>query len=335
PTRRSSDLMLQTKNENPQNMLTGRVPGVRVWQRSAEPGTFSTNFDIRGFGSPLVVIDGVPRSMEEFQRLNPNDIEDISALKDASAAIYGVRGANGVLLVTTKKGSKEGKTTVSYNGSYTWQKPSGLPLLADPFQTMTLYNERAMNTISGGNIIYDEEDFEEFRNGTRRITDWNALVFSDYSPQMQHDISISGGDEKTQYYIAGGYFFQEGFFRSGDLNYEKYNIRSNISTEIARGLKLDLNLSGIADERNTPYSDAVSIIRNFWRQGVLFPAYADPDNTMLNYEGLDLEENTVAKMTSDVSGFRKYKQRYFQSTASLNFDFGTVKIGRASCTERV
>ena len=316
--------MLQTKNENPQNMLTGRVPGVRVWQRSAEPGTFSTNFDIRGFGSPLVVIDGVPRSMEEFQRLNPNDIEDISALKDASAAIYGVRGANGVLLVTTKKGSKEGKTTVSYNGSYTWQKPSGLPLLADPFQTMTLYNERAMNNISGGNIIYDEEDFEEFRNGTRRITDWNALVFSDYSPQMQHDISISGGDEKTQYYIAGGYFFQEGFFRSGDLNYEKYNIRSNISTEIARGLKLDLNLSGIADERNTPYSDAVSIIRNFWRQGVLFPAYADPDNTMLNYEGLDLEENTVAKMTSDVSGFRKYKQRYFQSTASLNFDFGTV-----------
>lgn len=316
--------MLQTKNENPQNMLTGRVAGVRVWQKSAEPGTFSNNFDIRGFGAPLVVIDGVPRTMEEFQRMNPNDIEDISALKDASAAIYGVRGANGVLLVTTKKGSKEGETTVSYNGSYTWQRPSGLPMLADPFQTMTLYNERTMNNINGGNIIFQEEDFEEFRNGTRRTTDWNSLVFSDFSPQTQHDLSISGGNEKTQYYIAAGYFFQEGFFKSGDLNYEKYNLRSNISTELAKGLKLDLNLSGIADQRNTPYSSAVDIIRNYWRQGVLFPAYADAEQTMLSYEGLDLEENTVAKMTADVSGYRKFKQKYFQSSAALNFDFGTV-----------
>src|SRR5690606_13510156 len=128
--------------------------GVRVWQRTAEPGTYSNNFDIRGFGAPLVVIDGIPRTMEEFQRLNPNDIEDISALKDGSAAIYGVRGANGVLLVTTKKGSTDGKTTVNYNGSYTFQRPSGLPLLADPFETMTIYNERAMNDINGGNIVY-------------------------------------------------------------------------------------------------------------------------------------------------------------------------------------
>ncbi len=316
--------MLQTKNENPQNMLTGRIAGVRVWQTSAEPGTYSANFDIRGFGPPLVVIDGIPRTMAEFQRLNPNDIEDISALKDASAAIYGVRGANGVLLVTTKKGSTDGKTTVSYNGSYTWQKPSGLPMLADPFETMTLYNERAMNNINGGTLIFDDEDFEDFRNGRRRTTDWNSLVFSDFSPQMQHDLSISGGNEKTQYYIAGGYFFQEGFFKSGDLNYEKYNIRSNITTEIAQGLKLDLNLSGIADQRNTPYSSAVDIIRNYWRQGVLFPAFADAEQTMLSYEGLDLEENTVAKMRADVSGYRKYKQKYFQSSASLDFDLGTV-----------
>jgi TonB-dependent SusC/RagA subfamily outer membrane receptor len=116
--------MRQTKNENPQNMLTGRIAGVRVWQRSSEPGTFSTNFDIRGFeGTPLVVIDGVPRSMSDFQRLNSTDIDDISVLKDASAAIYGVRGASGVLLVTTKKGSKAGKPTVTYNGSYTFQRP--------------------------------------------------------------------------------------------------------------------------------------------------------------------------------------------------------------------
>lgn len=317
------DEMRQTKNENPQNMLTGRIAGVRVWQRSAEPGTFSNNFDIRGLGAPLVVIDGVPRSVTDFQRLNPNDIEDLSALKDASAAIYGVRAANGVILVTTKKGTK-GKTTISYNGSYTLQKPSGLPVLADPYQTMTLYNEKSMNNINGGSIIYGEDDFEAFRSGARRTTDWTSLVFSDFAPQTQHDISINGGTDKTQYYIGAGYLFQEGFFKSGDLNYNKINLRTNVTAELSRGLNFNINLSGIADQRNTPYSSAVDIIRNYWRQGVLFPAYADPENTMLSYEGLDLEENTVAKMYSDISGYRKYNQKYFQSSATLDFDFGTV-----------
>jgi TonB-linked SusC/RagA family outer membrane protein len=317
--------MLRTKNENPQNMLTGRIAGVRVWQRSSEPGTFNNNFDIRGFeGAPLVVIDGVPRTMADFQRLNPSDIDDVSVLKDASAAIYGVRGASGVLLVTTKKGVKGEKPTITYNGSFTLQQPTGFPRLADPYETMTLYNERSMNNINGGSIIYGPDKFEEFRSGARRSTDWNSLLIADFSPQTQHDISLSGGTDKTQYYVAGGYLFQEGFFKSGDLNYDKINLRSNINSELVKGLTFNLNVSGFVDERNTPYSSAVDIIRNYWRQGVLFPAYADAENTMLNYEGLDLEENTVAKMRADISGYRKYKQRNFQSSASLDFDFGTV-----------
>ncbi|MBN2485837.1 MAG: TonB-dependent receptor [Bacteroidales bacterium] len=318
------DEMRQTKNENPQNMLTGRIAGVRVWQRSAEPGAFANNLDIRGLGDPLVVIDGVPRTTEEFQRLNPNDIEDISVLKDASAAIYGLRSANGVVLVTTKKGSKSDRAKISYNGSYTWQTPASMPKLADVYESMTLYNERAMNKITGGNIIYREDAFEAYRNGTRKIDDWNKLVLADYSPQYQHDVSISGGTDKTQYYMGMGYFYQEGFFKSGDLNYSKYNLRSNISTEIAPGLKFEINLSGISDLQNNPYSSAVDIIRNYWRQGSLYPAYADPENTILNYEGLDLEENTVAKMTSDISGYRKYEKKYFQSSTALNYDFGNI-----------
>lgn len=316
--------LIKTKNENPQNMLAGKVAGVRVWQKSAEPGTYTSNFDIRGMGSPLVVIDGVPRTMAEFQRLNPNDVEDISVLKDASAAIYGLRSANGVILVTTKKGEQGKRAKVTYNGSYTLQKPSGMPVLADPFETMTIYNERSMNNVNGGHIIYQEDDFEAYRNGTRRAADWTSLLFSDYSPQSQHDLTISGGNDKTTYYMGFGYFFQEGFFKSGDLNYHKYNMRSNISTELSKGLTFDLNLSGIVDQRNTPYSSSVDIIRNYWRQGVLFPAYADPENTMLSYEGLDLEENTIAKMRADVSGYRKYNQKYFQSSAALNFDLETL-----------
>jgi TonB-linked SusC/RagA family outer membrane protein len=316
--------VIQTKNENVQNMLTGKIAGVRVWQKSAEPGTFNNNFDIRGFGAPLVIIDGVPRTMGEFQRLSPNDIDDISVLKDASAAIYGVRAANGVLLVTTKKGTSGGTMNVSYTGSFTFQQPSGMPTLADAFETMTIYNEKTMNNVNGGSIFYGPEKFEEYRNGTSRTTDWNALVFSNFSPQMQHDVSISGGNERTQYYISMGYFFQEGFFKSGDLNYNKTNLRSNITTRIAKGLKFELNLSGILDQRNNPYENTTTLIKSYWRQGTLYPAYADPENTMLNCEGLELEENTVAMMTSDVSGYRQYNQKYIQSSAALNYDFGTI-----------
>ncbi len=319
------DEMRRTKNENPQNMLTGRVPGVRVWQRSAEPGNFNSSFDIRGLGSPLVVIDGIPRTTADFQRLNPSDIEDISVLKDASAAIYGVRAANGVVLVTTKKGTKTGKTSVSLNSTYTFQRPSGLPTLADAYEAMTIENERVRNNIASPyNVVYPESSFEDFRTGKRRTTDWTSLIFSDYSPQTQQDLSITGGAEKSQYYVGLGHLYQEGFFKSGDLNYRKVNLRSNITAEVTKGLSFDLNLSGVVDQRNSPYSGSADIIRNYWRQGVLAPAYADPDNTMLNYDGLDLEENTVAKMTADISGYRKTGQKQIQSSASLNYDFAVL-----------
>src|ERR1700754_2095251 len=107
--------IVTTKNENVLNMLAGKVAGVRITQNTAEPGSFSNAFDIRGFGTPLVVIDGVPR--DNITRLDPNDIESISVLKDASAAIYGVRAANGVVLVTTKKG-KKGTVELNYSGNY-------------------------------------------------------------------------------------------------------------------------------------------------------------------------------------------------------------------------
>ncbi|MDR0729285.1 MAG: TonB-dependent receptor [Prevotellaceae bacterium] len=316
--------MRQTKNENPQNMITGRIAGVRVWQKSAEPGAYNNNFDIRGMGSPLVIIDGIPRSMDDFQRINPNDIEDISVLKDATAAIYGVRSGNGVVLVTTRRGSTDGKAKVRYNGAFTLQQPSGMPELADVYETIAIYNEKSMNNISGGSIVYDDDFAESYRNGTRRTTDWNEEVFASVAPQTQHDLSITGGTDKVQYYVGMGYFSQDGFFKSGDLNYNKFNVRSNISAKLLEGLTLDLNLSGVADQQNNPYSRTIDIIRSYWRQGVLFPAYVDPENTMLNYEGIELQENAVAMMTSDVSGYRKYNKKIFQSSAALNYDIGTL-----------
>ena len=142
--------MIKTKNENPQNMLTGRIPGLRVWQKSSEPGTFNNSFDIRGMGSPLIIIDGIPRSTEEFQRLNAMDIDDISVLKDASAAIYGVRAANGVVLVTTKKW-RSWKNGILLQ--WFLHFPTNLHVCLNCVILMnlsTLFNEMSMNNINGG-----------------------------------------------------------------------------------------------------------------------------------------------------------------------------------------
>lgn len=317
--------MIKTKNENPQNMLTGKMPGVRMWQRSAEPGAYASNFDIRGYegGGVLVVIDGIPRSMSDFQRMNSADIEDVSVLKDASAAIYGARSASGVLLVTTKKG-RPGETKVSYNGSYTFQVPSSMPELANVYDAMTVYNERSKSMSNPFSQIYTETDFEAYRSGRRTETNWNDLMVANWAPQTQHDLSINGGTEKTRYYVGLGYSYQEGFFKSGDLNYNKFNVRSNISTEVANGLTFDLNLSGLMDEQHNPYSSSTDIIRRYWSMGPLLEAYADPEHTMLNYQNLDQNENSVAFMTSDVSGYRTYNKKKFMSSAELKYDFGAA-----------
>lgn len=137
----ASDEIMTTKNENVQNMLTGKIPGVRIVQKSSEPGEFNNAFEIRGMGNPLVIVDGVPR--DNMNRINPSEIESISILKDASAAVYGVRAANGVVLITTKTG-KSGKVELDYNGSVGWQQATGLPVTGDAIDYMTLIDRKSV-----------------------------------------------------------------------------------------------------------------------------------------------------------------------------------------------
>lgn len=135
----SAEDIVTTKNENVQNMLTGKIAGVRIVQNTAEPGEFNNSFDIRGMGAPLIIVDGIPR--DNMSRIDPQDIENISVLKDASAAIYGVRAANGVVLITTKRG-KKGSISMEYNGNYGLQFPSGSPKSALAADAMTILNEK-------------------------------------------------------------------------------------------------------------------------------------------------------------------------------------------------
>jgi TonB-linked SusC/RagA family outer membrane protein len=316
--------ILTTKNENVQNMITGKIAGVRITQKTAEPGTFNNSFDIRGMGTPLVVIDGIPRTVADFQRLDPNDIEDLSVLKDASAAIYGVRAANGVVLVTTKKGNRNTTPELNYSNTFTLQVPSGMPATLDAIQFMTLRNEQALHNLNGGSPVWSEADFEAYRNGTKKSTDWYSTVFAKSYPQTQHNISVTGGSEKTTYHIGLGYLYQDGMFKSDDLKYHKYNIRSNITTEVAKGLTFDLNLNAVMDQKDRPYINPWEIIKTFWRTGPHNPAYADPEETMFFY-GLIAGDNPLAWIQSDVTGYNKNNQKWMQPTVSLKWDIPGVK----------
>lgn len=315
--------VITTKNENPQNMLTGKVPGVRIVQKSSEPGAFNNAFDIRGFGSPLIIIDGVPRSSADFQRLNGNDIENISVLKDASAAIYGVRAANGVVLITTKRG-KNNESILAYDGNYTWQFPSGLPKTVNIFDYMTLRNESAMHNVNGGSPIFNEQIFKDYETGVKKSYDWYPMVFKNSAPQTQHNLSVTGGTDKIQYYVGGGYLSQGSFFQTNDLNYKKYNLRTSITAKIAKRLTLDANINLVTETISQPFQSPWWIIRGFWRQGPQIPAYANDDPSK-PYHGLIEGDNPISFMSKDLSGYRIFKNNWVQPVVSLRYDVAGIK----------
>ena len=234
------------KTPNVTNALAGKLPGLRAVQRSGAPGDDAASIDIRGFGNALVIVDGVER---DFTQIDANDIESISILKDASAAVYGFKGANGVILVTTKKGEIS-KPTISYNGYYGFQQVTRFPELYDAYEYASLWNEAQMNI--GVAAPYSKEDLEKYKSGSDPAypnTNWWDSATRNSAPQMYHNLSVSGGAEKVKYYFSLGYTNQEGIWVTKDHNYKKYNVRSNISAEIVKGLTVGLQLSGRLDNR--------------------------------------------------------------------------------------
>src|SRR5690606_26959202 len=172
---------------------------------------------------------GVPRN--NMARLNPEDIESISVLKDASAAIYGVNSANGVILITTKKGA-QGEIDLSYSGSMLWQRPSNFPKLVDAVDWMTLYNERSSHNVDNHTRPYTDEQIEQYRSGELKSTDWVSAIFRNSAPQQMHTLNASGGSDRISFYSSLGLQKQESFLRTNAINYEIFNLRSNISAKI-------------------------------------------------------------------------------------------------------
>ena len=226
--------------------LSGKVPGMSVIQSSGQPGRDDGSIRIRGIGtfgdaSPLVLIDGMLGDMND---VNPSDVESISVLKDAaSSAIYGARAANGVILITTKKGSKNKISTITYEAYGGWQKLTNIPQYLSSAQYATLYNEARRN--DGLPPTYTAEEIQLYKNGNDPDnypdTDWIDQVFSEPGFQQNHSLSFLGGNEKIQYNTSMHYFEQNGLVK-GTGN-EKYNLRINLTNQLTKRLQTNVIVS--------------------------------------------------------------------------------------------
>ncbi len=252
-----------TKTENLISNIQGKMPGLLIRQKTGEPGVFNNMISIRGYGEPLIVIDGVTRTnggAEEFAQLNSEDIESISILKDASAAIYGMNAANGVIIVTTKKGSAQ-KARINYSSMVGLKAATGIEPTVDAYTFRLLANERALNTKLS--LPYTEEILQKYKNGEPGYVDHDHIntFLNKFAMQQQHSINVRGGSEKVQYFVTFGYNNDNGLLKSGIQYYNRYNFRSNVSAELAPGLNLNVNVSGAYNQQNQPATQFVWIYK--------------------------------------------------------------------------
>jgi TonB-linked SusC/RagA family outer membrane protein len=232
--------------------LQGLLPGVTVTSSSGQPGSPGVNILVRGINTinsqtnPLILIDGIAGG--DINLVNPDDIESVTVLKDAaSSAIYGARAANGVILITTKKGKSEGKAAFSYSGYYGIQKPVSLPELVNGRQFMTLENEaRAARGVA---VPYSDEAFMKYDSknfpNDYSNTDWVDETFKDYATQQSHNFNVNGSSERSSYYMSYGYLEQTGLIVGDPYSSSRHNVRLRLDSKITDRLKVDGNISFI------------------------------------------------------------------------------------------
>lgn len=299
--------------------VVGRVPGLISAQRSGQPGNDETTLRIRGIGTldngnaaPLVLVDGVERP---FSRIDPNEVESISVLKDAaSTAVYGIRGANGVILVTTLKG-KEGPAKVNYSGNYALQVPTRLPQFLDGYDFSTLQLEAQLNDNPTATPMFSSEELQKFKDGSDPLfypsVDWLDLMMHKSAPQQQHNVNISGGTSVAKYFVSLGYLDQEGLWKqfvkeynNNDL-YKRFNFRSNLDLDITKTTRANIQIGGVTSNRSSPggspFLDILAAATNgtpgIWEGKVITIPRANGRNALGTFfDGFDRYSNNVLNL---------------------------------------
>lgn len=240
-----SDELTSTTTTTTAGALVGKVAGISARQADGRPGA-SAKIQIRNMGTPLYVIDGIPSEEGQFNNIDVNDIDNISVLKDASAAIYGLRAANGVVLVTTKAGKRGDKNSINASGYYGIQNFMRYPDPANAYDYVRGLMESDLNKQGYTNRTMDE--LEKWGNGTYKNMNWKDFIVNENAPMLYGNINASGGSEKVNYYFSLAHTQQEAMIKGFD--FERTNIQSNIDANITKDLKVGMRLNGRSEKRS-------------------------------------------------------------------------------------
>jgi TonB-linked SusC/RagA family outer membrane protein len=316
------DELKQSPSTNFSNTLVGRVPGLFAYNRSGEPGYDGATLRIRGANTlgdnnPLVVVDGIPN--RNLDRLDPAMIESFTVLKDASAAIYGTQAANGVILITTKRG-KIGKPTITIDMNVGAQQPTVIPEMADAATYATMLNEIKYyaDPSLGMNQVYTEADIQAYADGSdpwgHPNTDWFEEVFKPWSLQHYENVSVRGGSDKLKYFLSFGNKFQDAIYYNSATYFSQQNFRTNIDGSITKNIDLSFDVAARAENRHFPTVSQWDSFRMLMRGKPNMPAFwpnGDP--------GPDIEygHNPVVT-TTDATGYNDDKNYYLETNLRLN-----------------
>lgn len=340
----------KSPNVNLSNSLAGRLPGVTAVNGSGEPGYDGSAIRIRGTNSlgntsALVVIDGVPNRAGGLERLNPADIESMSVLKDAAAAIYGSRAANGVILITTKHG-KTGKPQLSYDINQGWAQPTRIPKLADAIEYGTIRNELTVfenvpvdqwssawqalkntgtyvrtdnNATVSSPVGFSPDDMKKYADKSdpwgHPNTDWFKDALKTWSPQTRHNLQINGGSENVRYLASLGYQNQDGYYKNSATGYKQYDMRINMDAKVNKYINTSLGITAREEYRFFPTRGAGAIFRMLLRGKP-----NEPEIWPNGLPGRDIEngENPIV-ITTNATGYDKDKRDYFQTNGRVEF----------------
>lgn len=353
---------------NLSNSLAGRLPGITAVQRSGEPGYDGSSIRIRGVNSfgnsdALIVVDGVPNRAGGLDRLNPADIESVSVLKDAAAAIYGSRAGNGVILITTKRG-KTGKPQISYDFNYGWAQPTRTPKMSTAPEYATIRNElmiydnvpaaewqaafdgfkaNGTYTTLGNkvvNAVFTQDEITKFGNGSEPLkypnTDWYKTTLKTWAPQATHNLQLTGGSENVKYMGSLGYTNQDGYYKNSATGYKQYDLRLNVDAKVNKYINTSLGIAAREEYRHFPNGGGAGDIFRMLMRGKPTEVAIWPNGL----PGPDIEngQNPVV-ITTDKTGYIKDKRDYFQTNGKIEISIPGVEglkvTGTASVDKRV
>ncbi|MGB7529322.1 SusC/RagA family TonB-linked outer membrane protein [Sphingobacterium cellulitidis] len=344
---------LKVPSSNLTTAFAGRLSGVIAYQRSGEPGADDASFFIRGVttfgngsGSPLILIDNIELTTTDLARLQPDDIESFSILKDASAtSLYGARGANGVIFVTTKEG-KEGATKLNFRIENSISAPTQKIDIADPVTHMKLYTEAQLTRDPLSHILYPQNRIDKVAEGGNNpyvypATDWFDLMFKERTSNQRSNLSVTGGGKIAQYYVAGAYNIDNGILKvdpknnfNSNVKLNSYQLRSNVNMRLTPKTELVVRMYGIFDDYKGPIDGGTGMYQKALRSSpTLFAPFYAPDEANSasqhvlfgNYKsGSSYYLNPYAEM---LRGYKEYSQSRMLAQLELNQNLFSITEG--------